>query len=1378
MKLPPEIEDVISRFLDADLPEKQRILESAEGPRLLDPKTERVLREMAGEQTDSETKGLLSAHADLLAACRHLGIVIGLERWAAPLPIDDELQDLTIKFLNGDTLERRELLEGPDGSRLLSPIVEKFFLEQSKIHFDKDARTAFAAAASLLAYCREVGVGVFFDALEEAKASHSVIDPNQLVNHFIRAPLAEKRSLLEGKDGALLLNPSIEVEIRNTASECQDPEVEEVLISSAELLANWRRHGSAAADAIQPTRSTDTSVSEYPDFHDLIEAYVHADPSERRKMLEGEHSPRLLKTVVESELRNSAKLNDPDVAEHLIQCADFLATCRRYGVLVAYEIGGSIDRFIHSDKLKMREMIEGPEKVHLLDPRAENFLRDLANRASDDNSRESYNLHADLLADCRHRGIATAFGAWRVTKSFGEDDDSGSDHVDVDLVNRFLLANPGETRQMLVGPDARRLLDPSFEKLIRNVVKKKFVGEAEARIMLAKADFLAECRQNGVPAVSSAPAALTEAGGAKWSRESLSAVMEDLGKFEGLSLSALKRKADLCRQFLPSFNKGESLWGWLQYVLGTTLEQLGHFTGNTTYILESIEALESAVSVIDKKNNPSRWGAAQNSLGVAYLDQNDSNSDVLIITKAVAAFRHALEVVTLEEEPDQWAGTQSNLGNALLELDTLTHNSEAAKEALSAYENCLKVRSKARDPSGWAHVQMNLGNAFRHLNGIDGDPHHLVRAIGAFEAALEVYTKKDSPRAWATTLINLGGALTAVGRIDEGVRTFQRSLEILTRDEAPQLWAIANTALANGLERQNNLEAATFAYEKALQVYNLEGAPSDYVETAASLGCLLMQRGLYEDAVARLAPLLFDLITVALKETDESRQKLLLENVSQISDDLAYSQLRLPNPDPVGALETIGKSRGILLSLASAISLGYKHTDLPEARNTWRKAQFEAAQANDAADKVRYSGQAREIVASAFDRFHQLVASADLDGPQKVDVTELASAISSGGALVVPVMPTNGDGVVILLLSGEEEPKVLNLAGFNRAWFHEQLNVWFNGYSQFHESIGGDGPVQVAIGAWNKVIAQVLGAVSQTLMIPLHVLLSKLLADGSEVVIMPPGRLSFLPLHAAPIDNTTLFLDAWTVRFVANAQMLVATASLTHQRRGRRPRLLAVTNPTGDLGLEPPGAVDAYDSTEISPNPACIMFGETDRLDLRGRSGTIKAVEDNSEKSTHFSFYCHGFWDPEEPENSGLVLAGEEMLTVARMRTLNLTASRFAMLAACETGLHDLNKIPDEFTGLPFGMIEAGVPGIAASLWPIPVRPTRVLIRQVFYHMIRDRMPPPQALRTAQRNLRDQIWKEISERASKTGTDLSTEVGEGSQVRDFVSWAGFAFYGA
>lgn len=74
-------------------------------------------------------------------------------------------------------------------------------------------------------------------------------------------------------------------------------------------------------------------------------------------------------------------------------------------------------------------------------------------------------------------------------------------------------------------------------------------------------------------------------------------------------------------------------------------------------------------------------------------------------------------------------------------------------------------------------------------------------------------------------------------------------------------------------------------------------------------------------------------------------------------------------------------------------------------------------------------------------------------------------------------------------------------------------------------------------------------------------------------------------------------------------------------------------------------------------------------------------------------FATHGAFDQHDPTRSGLELSASKRLTVADLlQAKALENPRLAVLSACSSGVYDTRYAPLEFTGLPAGLLQPGVP--------------------------------------------------------------------------------------
>ncbi|MCK7495128.1 MAG: CHAT domain-containing protein [Comamonadaceae bacterium] len=80
---------------------------------------------------------------------------------------------------------------------------------------------------------------------------------------------------------------------------------------------------------------------------------------------------------------------------------------------------------------------------------------------------------------------------------------------------------------------------------------------------------------------------------------------------------------------------------------------------------------------------------------------------------------------------------------------------------------------------------------------------------------------------------------------------------------------------------------------------------------------------------------------------------------------------------------------------------------------------------------------------------------------------------------------------------------------------------------------------------------------------------------------------------------------------------------------------------------------------------------------------------------------------------------------------------RLAALGACESGISDVVRTPDEFDGFPATLMSLGVPAVLATLWQVEDAASARLVARFFHHWLADwpSRSPACALRLAQMDL-------------------------------------------
>jgi len=134
---------------------------------------------------------------------------------------------------------------------------------------------------------------------------------------------------------------------------------------------------------------------------------------------------------------------------------------------------------------------------------------------------------------------------------------------------------------------------------------------------------------------------------------------------------------------------------------------------------------------------------------------------------------------------------------------------------------------------------------------------------------------------------------------------------------------------------------------------------------------------------------------------------------------------------------------------------------------------------------------------------------------------------------------------------------------------------------------------------------------------------------------------------------------------------------------------------------------------------------------------------------------------------------------------LRLQGVKLAVLSACETGVPSV-QLPDEVVSLVAGLLQAGVAGIAASLWSVSQLSTMLLMTRFYELWQRKRLSPVEALRPAQQWVRDSTYGEMLTYCDQMVNDKAfskhfrREIGFAMNERGFEHpfyWGAFGFVG-
>jgi CHAT domain-containing protein len=626
----------------------------------------------------------------------------------------------------------------------------------------------------------------------------------------------------------------------------------------------------------------------------------------------------------------------------------------------------------------------------------------------------------------------------------------------------------------------------------------------------------------------------------------------------------------------------------------------------------------------------------------------------------------------------------------------------------------------------------------------------LEKAIAASQLALQVYTREAFPEQWAGTQHNLAFAYRESGNIEQAIATSQLALQVYTREAFPEQWAGTQLYLAAAYrnriqgEPADNIKQAIATSQLALQVYTCEAFPDNCRMASRSLGNLYSEQQnwsaaapAYDTALAAAEVLYKNCLFL-------EGQAAELSETGNLHRCSTYAHAK--NNSLQAALLTleIGRAHGLSDSLArDRANLDQLQTIRPDLFEqyqdlTQQLRNLEIQQRNPGTnqpDKIRQVLiQTRQSLTQTIATIQQVGGYATfLKPPTFEDITR--ALIPEQPIVYITTTPA---GSLALILTPNTEIHPVWLDELNQEQSRELVNDWFSAYKkqQSNHQNWLNTIDQTTQTLWDKV----MGAIVQKLT-ELHL---------PQAVLIPTGYLGLLPLHAAwTADNTTptgkrYALDTIHFTYAPNARSLREARELGD--RTPADSILAIDEPkhrTEDP--ENPGTYRdvsklSNSSREIEAAIATFQTPQVLRHDQATRSAVL--VQLPHINVLHCS--CHGNANLQEPLKSGLALTGDgesAVLTLRDILDLKLAEStnggiRLAILSACETGLSGIETI-DEVISLPTGLLQAGVAGVAASLWSVSDLSTMLLLVKFYDYWRTDNLDPAIALRQAQQWLRD-----------------------------------------
>lgn len=791
------------------------------------------------------------------------------------------------------------------------------------------------------------------------------------------------------------------------------------------------------------------------------------------------------------------------------------------------------------------------------------------------------------------------------------------------------------------------------------------------------------------------------------------------------------RDAPRLRAGVQALSRAFDLYGRIQdrhqaahllYHLGRAWTQLGE-------VERAGRCYEAAAALWDELGNPSERAARLNDLAIVRVRQGRLLAALDLYSEAVAAFE--------KQDADKYlATTLTNAGEvyALLGED---------RQARGSYRRALRLLEREQDPHQRAITLNKLGDVLLEVEGPDA-------ALPLYDEALELRRQQGDPHGEAVTLNSIGLAQLAAQRPREALGGFTRALEIFRQhgDVADRTAVLSNLGLAR--ERLGHPGQAREPYRQALELARASGyLPS---QEAALFGLARVERleGRLGEAERWMEQALA-VVETTRRQASRSDLKSSYDAARQemygfFIDLLAERHRREPARGHDARAFAIGE-RARARSFAELLAAARRKADPEVIRRLDILSRQINARHRQLLDGERPEASAIEAALTGLlDSYQQEEARLPEEAAPPIATLEEAQALLDGETLLLAY--SLGERRSFLWAVTPSAARfVATLPG--RADIEDAARRAHAGMTESHLETG-EAAAKMESARLSRML---LGPVADLL-------------RGQRLVIVAPGALQLVPFAALPFpeDDAREPRPLIADHEIVSLPSVSVLATLRAQREERRPPaglLAVVADPVfdpDDVRLH--GRAAAASAASPAPLRRLAYAGREAEaiLALAGGEPVLAATGFAADRELLKSgrlgdyrilhFATHGLYNDLLPELSALALstfdaAGRPVdgyLRAYEVFDLELRAD-LVVLSACRTAL--VGGPGDQgLMGLTEGFLHAGASRIVVSLWDVSDEATEQLMRRFYAALLRDQLPPAQALRRAQLDLqREDRWR-------------------------------------
>jgi len=762
---------------------------------------------------------------------------------------------------------------------------------------------------------------------------------------------------------------------------------------------------------------------------------------------------------------------------------------------------------------------------------------------------------------------------------------------------------------------------------------------------------------------------------------------------------------------------------------------------------ESITLFNDLIDKTDPRHHPFEWAQAHNGACMAY-SHRILGDPVENFEYAIGHGLKALEFFSPDGNPIEWNMVNLNIADCYINapFGSAQQNFSSALTCLNTVEKFYKRETY---PKEYARLNLNFGLLYSR----NRNPAHLLLAIDYYKVALSTAQEIGEMEFVAKVYLNLGNAYSFLAEIEQldvnvvtAVKNIEEALNIYSRDISSREWALCQLNLGSTYslmrESKGNFEKAEMAFLSALDVFSKSSFPFYWQTTIIQLQSLYFRYSAFEDALRIGFEVLNSLDEFIHTAVSDVSKIFYMRDIPKIGENMAYMLAEEGKfRDAIYVLDSV-RARSISEDVLG-MNIDLTKLDDQEKSNIFQTLQSIRSRETKLHQENWFSGYVNvsnsNLIGFHKENLYQYIDKLKKEKPEleysrHFAVEDLSSYLGTSSCLIIPVITSLGSKVFFISnKNGGVNLDVISINGFSTNSLTNifvgtkdlpGLLTFYRDYSEnkynhtkndWHNLIDGSAEV-----FWNEFFCYV----------------NKYITDYGfkKIYIIPQGVLNLLPFQAIwhmDSGKRIYLVDEFELVTIPTLAMYLALNRKAETTKNSNiTRALGIINPTKDLDF-------AYEEGEalrkIFPS-AKILSGEANQRKI--------FFESYSEYS-HMHFACHGFYDWENPWNSGLMIAKNDVLATHEILSkLNLDNCKLVVLSACETGMVDIEN-PNEYIGFASSFMRVGVPSLITARWRIDDQATSLLFQKFYEFHIEMKLSPSEAMRKAQIWLKDLQYGDI-----------------------------------